>query len=90
MWKGWLIESMTNQLVTTADKASIAAQFLFSHWNPLAQRCVYHDDSNNEDYVCESESEMVELYDLITDSDSETRRDAYSIWCSQTSHFQLI
>jgi len=81
---------MNTTIRTNSDKASIAAQFLFSHWNPLAQRCVYHDDSNNEDYVCESESEMVELYDLITDSDGDTRRDAYSIWCSQTSHFQLI
>jgi hypothetical protein len=27
---------------------------------------------------------MVDLYDLINDAD--TRRDAYSIWCSQTSH----
>jgi len=29
---------------------------------------------------------MVELYDLITSDDSDTRRDAYSIWCSQTTH----
>jgi hypothetical protein len=75
---------------TNTDKASIAAQFLFSSWSEDAGKCVYRDDSNAEDYVCESEEEMVELYDLITSDDEDTRRDAYSIWCSQTSHFQLI
>ena len=77
---------MTTNQLTTADKVSIAAQFLFSEWNEATQQCVYKDDSTQDCYICNSAEEMVELYDLITDSDSDTRRDAYSIWCSQTSH----
>jgi len=74
---------------TDTDKASIAAQFLFSNWNAMEHQCVYRDDSTDTDYVCESESEMIELYDLITSDNEDTRRDAYSIWCSQTSHDRL-
>ena len=77
---------MITTIKTTADKVSIAAQFLFSEWNEATQQCVYKDDSTQDCYICNSAEEMVELYDLITDSDSDTRRDAYSIWCSQTSH----
>ena len=77
---------MTTNQLTTADKVSIAAQFLFTNWNEMEHKAVYHDDSTGDDFVCESESEMVELYDLITSDDSDTRRDAYSIWCSQTTH----
>ena len=77
---------MTTNQLTTEDKVSIAAQFLFTNWNEMEHKAVYHDDSTGDDYVCESESEMIELYDLITSDDSDTRRDAYSIWCAQTSH----
>jgi hypothetical protein len=71
---------------TTAEKVSIAAQFLFSEWNEVTKKCVYRDDSTQDHYICNSAEEMVELYDLITSDDSDTRRDAYSIWCSQTTH----
>jgi myo-inositol-hexaphosphate 3-phosphohydrolase len=71
---------------TTAEKVSIAATFLSSNWDEATQQCVYRDDSTQDHYICNSAEEMVELYDLITDSDGDTRRDAYSIWCSQTSH----
>jgi hypothetical protein len=47
---------------------------------------VYKDDSTGDCYICNSAEEMVDLYDLITSDDSDTRRDAYSIWCGQTSH----
>jgi len=77
---------MTTTIRTTADKVSIAAQFLFSNWNEVTQQCVYKDDSTKDCYICNSAEEMVELYDLITSDDSDTRRDAYSIWCSQTTH----
>jgi len=77
---------MKSTIRTTEDKVSIAAQFLFTNWNEMEHKAVYHDDSTGNDFVCESESEMLDLYDLITSDDSDTRRDAYSIWCSQTSH----
>ena len=77
---------MTTNQLTTAEKVTIAAQFLGSNWNQRSSRCVYHDDSMGAGYVCESPEEMVDLYDLITSDDSDTRRDAYSIWCAQTTH----
>ena len=77
---------MTTNQLTTAEKVTIAAQFLGANWNQRFNRCVYHDDSMGAGYVCESLEEMVDLYDLITSDDSDTRRDAYSIWCAQTTH----
>jgi len=77
---------MTTTIRTTEDKVSIAAQFLFSEWSEVTKQCVYKDDSTGDCYICNSAEEMVDLYDLITADDSDTRRDAYSIWCSQTSH----
>ena len=32
---------------------------------------------------------MVDIYDLITSEDEDTLRDAYSLWCSQTTHYNL-
>lgn len=77
---------MITNTKTTAEKVSIAANFLSSSWSEETQQCVYRDDSTQDHYICTSQDEMVELYDLITASDSDTRRDAYSIWCSQASH----
>jgi len=69
---------------TTAEKVSIAATFLSSNWDEATKQCVYRDDATQDHYICNSAEEMVDLYDLLNDSD--TSRDAYSIWCSQTSH----
>jgi hypothetical protein len=77
---------MNANIKTTAEKVSIAAAFLSSNWDEANQQCVYRDDSTQDHYICNSEKEMVELYDLITSDDSDSSRDAYSIWCSQTSH----
>jgi hypothetical protein len=71
---------------TTAEKVSIAATFLSSNWDQATKQCVYRDDSTQDHYICSSSEEMVDLYDLINSDDSDTSRDAYSIWCSQTSH----
>ncbi len=77
---------MKSNTKTTAEKVSIAAEFLSSNWDQSNQQCVYRDDATQDHYICNSAEEMVELYDLITSDDSDTRRDAYSLWCSQTSH----
>lgn len=77
---------MLNNQLTTTEKVSIAAQFLRSEWNQKTEQCVYRDDATQDHYTCTSEDELVELYELITDSDDETSRDAYSIWCGQTTH----
>ena len=77
---------MKSTTKTTAEKVSIAANFLSSNWDEATQQCVYRDDSTKDHYICDSEEEMVDLYDLIMSDDSDTSRDAYSIWCSQTSH----
>ena len=77
---------MTNQLITDTEKACIAAKFLGTEWNEWQGKCIYTDDATGDDYICNLETEMVELYDLITSDDSDTRRDAYNLWCSQTSH----
>lgn len=76
---------MINQ-ISNSEKACIAANFLGTEWNKATSQAVYKDDSTQDCYICESSEEMVDLYDLITSTDSDTRRDAYSIWCSQTSH----
>ena len=76
---------MSKQLTDT-EKACIAANFLKTEWNEWLGKCIYHDDASSEDYICNCEEEMVDLYDLIVSDDSETRRDAYSLWCSQTCH----
>lgn len=76
---------MTNK--TNKDKVSIAAQFLFSKW--IDGECVYFDDSTRKNYRCDSEDEMVDLYDLLSSRDSDVRRDAYSHWCAQTSHDEI-
>ena len=65
---------------------SIAAAFLNSNWSEETKQCVYRDDAAQDHYICNSSEEMVELYDLLTSNDSDTRRDAYSLWCSQTTH----
>jgi len=82
---------MNNQTTirTTGHKASIAAQFLFCEWNDVTKQCVYKDDSTGDRYICNSEEEIVELYNLITSDDSDTRQDAYSIWRAQTSHNKI-
>jgi hypothetical protein len=77
---------MTTNQLSTADKASIAAQSIFSEWSEVTKQCVYKDHSTGDYYICNSEEEMVELYDLLTSNDFDTRRDAYSLWCSQTTH----
>lgn len=83
---------ITNQpttIRTTEDKVSIAAQFLFARWDKESQSCVYRDDSTRKNYRCDSESEMIDLYDLMHSRDSDVRRDAYSHWCVQTTHDEI-
>ena len=76
--------------ISNIEKAIFAAEFLGGSWKSGADRysniCVYRDDSTQDHYICTSEDEMVELYDLIHSEDSDTSRDAYSIWCSQVTH----
>lgn len=69
---------------TEEEKAQIAAMFLGSVW--ANGKCVYFDNSMHEDYVCDSIKEMVDLYDLLHSSNPYIQRDAYSHWCSQTTH----
>jgi hypothetical protein len=65
-------------------KCEQAAKAIGSSWD--GETCVYHDDAMNQDYVCDSEEEMIDLYDLQHNSDPDVRRDAYSHWCAQTTH----
>ena len=71
---------------TDTEKAIAAAKFLDTDWHEWLGKCIYTDDVAGGDYICTAEHEMVDLYDLINHSDATTRRDAYSIWRSQTNH----
>jgi len=70
--------------MTTTEKAQIAAEYLKSSWD--GKGCVYFDDNTRTHYICENEEEMVALYDLIHSADADEARDAYSLWCTLTSH----
>jgi len=80
-----LVMQITNQPnpMTNKTKVSIAAQFLFAKW--IDGECVYFDDATRKNYRCDSEEEMVDLYDLI----KNCSQDAYSHWCAQTSHDEI-
>lgn len=77
---------LEKNMLTDDDKAQISAEFLGCEWDEWQGKCIYTDASTQEDYICNSLDEMVDLYDLITSPNSNTRRDAYSLWCSQISH----
>ena len=82
--------NQTNQTATaptTAAKINEAADSLDAKW--IDGECVYFDDSTRKNYRCDSEGEMVDLYDLLHSRDSDVRRDAYSHWCAQTSHDEI-
>lgn len=69
---------------TNEEKANAAAEVIGAE--KMAVGWVYFDDNARKYYLCESEEEMADLYDLQNSDDEYTSHEAYSHWCAQTNH----
>ena len=62
------------------DRVQEAVEFLGAE--QVEEGWKYFDDATQNWYVCEDESDLEHLWSLIHDGEP----DAYSRWCSDTSH----